>query len=261
MRQRLRLLDAFVSGLGNLWGSFMEEGNRFPSNEQGSADGRFGERAVGHELGFSQTSHFTPIVFVVDGDAYVRESMEQLIRRESWRPETFACAQQFLRRSPAVVPNCLVLDISPTGLNGLDLQKRVAIERPHTPVIFMADQGDVPTTVQAMKAGAVEFFMKPLRDDLLLSAIREALEHSRLALRQEEGMRVPRNCYASLSRRERQVMALVVSGLLNKCIAAALGISEITVKSHRGQVMQKMKANSLADLVKMAVRLHLTDLL
>ena len=229
--------------------------NRFPSNERRFAEGRFGARAVGHELGFSQTSHSTPIVFVVDGDVAVRESLELFIRRDGWRPETFASPQEFLRRSPAVVPNCLVLDVFLPGLNGLDLQKRVAIQRPEMPIIFIARRVDVSTTVQAMKAGAFEFFMKPLRKDVLLSSIREALERSRITLGQEAEMRVLRGCYVSLTGREREVMALVASGLSNKQVGAELGISEATVKAHRGQVMQKMTANSVADLVKMAAKL------
>lgn len=219
-----------------------------------------GHPATGaHVLGRGFRSSFgldvTPIVFVLDEDASVPESLELLIRREGWRSETFASAQEFLRRAPAAVPNCLVLDVSLSGPNGLDMQKRVAIERPHMPVIFIADQGDVPTTVQAIKAGAVEFFTKPFRDDLLLTAIREALERSRFALGQEAEMRVVRSCYASLSRRERQVMELLVAGLLNKQVGGELGISEHTVKVHRGRVMQKMQADSFAHLVRMAARL------
>jgi FixJ family two-component response regulator len=198
----------------------------------------------------------TPIVFVVDDDVSVRESLESLIRCEGWQPETFASAQEFLACPPAPVPSCLVLDVSLPGLNGLDLQKRVAIERTDLPIIFITGYGDVPMTVQAMKAGAVEFLTKPFKDDVLLAAIRAALERSRVALGLEAEMRVLRDRYASLSQRERQVMALVVSGLLNKQVGGELGISEITVKAHRGKVMQKMKADSLADLVKMAARLH-----
>ena len=210
---------------------------------------------VGRGFGPSPASLATPIVFVVDDDASVRKSLELLVRREGWRSDTFASAHEFLACPPAVVPNCLVLDASLPGLNGLDLQKRVAIERPDTPIIFVTDRGDVPTTVQAIKAGAVEFLTKPFRDDLLLSAIQEALERSRFTLEQEAEMRVFRNRYASLSRRERQVMALVVSGLLNKQVGGELGISEHTVKVHRGRMMQKMEANSLAHLMNMAVRL------
>jgi FixJ family two-component response regulator len=198
----------------------------------------------------------TPIVFVVDDDVSVRESLELLVRCEDWQPETFASAQEFLACPRAPVPSCLVLDVSLPGLNGLDLQKRVAIERTDMPIIFITGYGDVPMTVQAMKAGAVEFLTKPFKDDVLLAAIRAALERSRVALGLEAEMRVLRDRYASLSQRERQVMALVVSGLLNKQVGGELGISEITVKAHRGKVMQKMKADSLADLVKMATRLR-----
>jgi len=201
-----------------------------------------------------------PIVFVVDDDVSVRESLESLIRCEGWQPETFSSAQTFLSCPRALVPSCLVLDVSLPGLNGLELQKRVAVERTDMPIIFITGYGDVPMTVQAMKAGAVEFLTKPFNDDVLLSAIRAALERSRVALILETEMRALRDRYASLSQRERQVMVLVVSGLLNKQVARELGISEVTVKAHRGKVMQKMqkmKADSLADLVKMAARLRL----
>ena len=201
--------------------------------------------------------HLTPIVFVVDDDVSVRESLESLIRCEGWQPETFASAQEFLDYPRVLIPNCLVLDVSLPGLNGLDLQRRIAGERTDMPIIFITGHGDVPMTVQAMKAGAVEFLTKPFSDDVLLTAIRAALERSRVALGLEAEMRVLRDRYASLSQRERQVMALVVSGLLNKQVGGELGISEITVKAHRGKVMQKMKADSLADLVKMAARLRL----
>jgi len=209
-------------------------------------------------MGSSPVLHaVTPIVFVVDDDISIRESLELLIRTEGWQSETFASAQEFLARPRVFVPTCLVLDVSLPGLNGLDLQKRVAIERIDTPIIFITGHGDVPMTVQAMKAGAVEFLTKPFGDEILLSAIRHALERSRTALAREAEMLGLRECYASLSPREREVMALVVSGLLNKQAGGELGISEITVKAHRGQVMQKMKADSLADLVRMAARLGL----
>src|SRR5258707_716914 len=207
----------------------------------------------------SPKSYATPIVFVVDDDISVRESLELLIRPEGWEPETFASAQEFLARPRALVPSCLVLDVSLPGLNGLELQKRVAVERTDMPIIFITGYGDVPMTVQAMKAGAVEFLTKPFGDEVLLSAIRHALERSHTALYQEAEMQVLRDCYALLTRREGEVMALVVSGLLNKQVGGELGISEITVKAHRGQVMQKMKAASFADLVKKAARLGLAS--
>jgi FixJ family two-component response regulator len=201
-------------------------------------------------------SNVTPVVFIVDDDVSVRESLELLIQNEGWQPETFASAQEFLDRPRTLVPSCLVLDLSLPGLNGLELQKQLAVERADVPIIFITGYGDVPKTVQAMKAGALEFLTKPFDSDALVGAIRKALERSRLALAQEAEMRELRNRYASLTSREQQVMALVVSGLLNKQVGGELGISEITVKAHRGQVMQKMKADSLATLVKLAGKLH-----
>jgi len=197
-----------------------------------------------------------PIVFVVDDDVSVRESLELLIRCEGWQPETFASAQDFLARPRVPAPSCMILDVSLPGLNGLDLQKRIAIDRIEMPIIFITGHGDVPMTVQAMKAGAVEFLTKPFSDEVLLNAIRDALERSRAELDHEAEMRAVRDCYASLTSREREVMALVVSGMLNKQVGAELGISEITVKAHRGNMMRKMKADSLADLVTMAATLH-----
>jgi FixJ family two-component response regulator len=202
-------------------------------------------------------SHATPIVFVVDDDISVRESLELLIASAGWQPETFASAQEFLSRPRVRAPSCLILDVALPDLNGLDLQKRVAVDRIDMPIIFITGYGDVPMTVQAMKAGAVEFLTKPFSDDVLLQAIRHAIERSQTALDHEAELRALRDCHASLSRREREVMGLVVSGLLNKQVGGELGISEITVKAHRGQVMRKMKANSLADLVNMAARLRL----
>src|SRR6266404_1527325 len=210
--------------------------------------------------GQSKTSpkpHTAPIVFVVDDDISVRESLELLIRSAGWQPETFASAQEFLAHPRMLVPSCLVLDVSLPGLNGLDLQKRVAVERIDMPIIFITGHGNVPMTVQAMKAGAVEFLTKPFSDDVLLGAIRNAIERSQTALGREAEMRALRDCYALLTPRERPVISLVASGLLNKQVGGELNISEITVKAHRGQVMRKMKADSLADLVTMAARLRL----
>ena len=198
----------------------------------------------------------TPVVFVVDDDVSVRESLELLIQNAGWQPETFASAQEFLARPRVLAPSCLVLDVSLPGLNGLDLQKRI-LDRTDMPIIFITGHGDVPMTVRAMKAGAVEFLTKPFDDGVLLSAIRNAIERSESALGDEANMRVLRERYALLSPREREVMSLVASGLLNKQVGGELGISEITVKGHRGRVMQKMKAASFADLVTMAARLRL----
>jgi FixJ family two-component response regulator len=172
-----------------------------------------------------------------------------------WEPQTFASATEFLACQRALVPSCLVLDISLPGLNGLDLQKQIAVERPDMPIIFITGYGDVPKTVQAMKAGAVEFLTKPFSDVVLLSAIRQAVERNEITLGQAAEVRTLRDRYASLSGREREVM--VVAGLLNKQVGSELGISEITVKAHRGRVMQKMEADSLADLVNMDARFGL----
>ena len=203
-----------------------------------------------------EMSNVASIVFVVDDDVSVRESLELLISTAGWQPETFASAQEFLSRLRPTVPCCLVLDVTLPGLSGLELQQQLA-ERTDMPIIFITGHGDVPMTVQAMKAGAVEFLTKPFKDDVLLDAIRGAIERSRATLRQDSQIRVLRDCYASLTARERQVMKLVVSGLLNKQVGGELRISEITVKAHRGQVMRKMKADSLPDLVTMAARLGL----
>lgn len=197
----------------------------------------------------------TPMVFIVDDDISVRESLELLVRNENWKAKTFESAKEFLNHPRTLVPNCLVLDLSLPGLNGLELQKRLAVQHIDMPIIFITGHGDVPKSVQAMKAGAFEFLTKPLDNATLVSAIRNALQRSRLALDRSAEMQELRERYASLTSREQQVMQSVVSGLLNKQIGGELGISEVTVKAHRGHVMQKMKANSLADLVKMAAKL------
>ena len=199
-------------------------------------------------------SDATPVVFVVDDDVSVRESLEALIRDAGWQAETFASAEEFLSRPRVPGPSCLVLDVGLPDLSGLDLQQRVA-DRPDMPIIFITGHGEVPMTVRAMKAGAVEFLTKPFGDDVLLIAIRDAIERSESVVAREAEIRALRDRYASLSHREREVMALVITGLLNKQVGGELGISEITVKAHRGQVMRKMKADSLPALVTMAVRL------
>ena len=198
-----------------------------------------------------------PIVFVVDDDVSVRESLELLIKFAGWQPEIFASAEEFLARPRAETPNCLVLDVSLPNLNGLELQKLIATDRVDMPIIFITGHGDVPMTVQAMKAGAVEFLTKPIDDDALLSAIKSAVKRSAAALDDQTELEALRQCHESLTPREREVMRLVVAGMLNKQIGMKLGISEITVKAHRGKMMKKMKAESLADLVKTAVRLGL----
>ena len=208
--------------------------------------------AIGQELSFRCVSNCAPIVFVVGNDSSFRESLDLLIRCEGWQPETFESPQEFLARPRPLVSSCLVLDVSLSGLNALDLQNRIAVERPEVPIIFISGCTDIRTTVEAMKAGAADFLLKPFRNEVLLRSIGESLERSRLALDREFSLRDVRDGYTSLTRREREVMALVVSGLLNKEVAGELDISEPTVKAHRGQVMRKMKANSLAELVKMA---------
>ena len=198
-----------------------------------------------------------PIVFVVDDDVSVRESLDLLIKFAGWQSETFASAVDFLTRPRTTTPSCLVLDVSLPDLDGLELQKLIASERTDMPIIFITGHGDVPMTVQAMKAGAVEFLTKPFDDEVLLSAIRYAIKRSAAALDEQAEITALRSNYESLTPRERDVMGCVVAGMLNKQIGMKLGISEITVKAHRGKMMQKMKAESLADLVKTAVRLGL----
>jgi FixJ family two-component response regulator len=203
-------------------------------------------------------SGVTPVVYIVDDDVSVRESLECLIATAGWRPEVFASAHEFLAHPRQPSPSCLLLDMRLPDLSGLELQKRIAGERADLPIIFITGHGDIPMTVRAMKAGAIEFLTKPLGTDALFGAIQNALERSRTSLDQQANLRVLRERHASLSRREREVMALVVRGQLNKQVGGELGITEITVKAHRGRVMRKMHARSLADLVNMAARLRLT---
>jgi len=200
-----------------------------------------------------------PIIFILGVDASVAESLAVLAVRQGWRCETLVDAQEFLTYRSADAPSCLVLDACLPGTNVLELQRRIAVERPSTSIIFFASRADLTVTVKVMKAGAIEFFTEPVPDHVWLSSISEALERSRMALDRELEMKTLRVRYSALSRREREVMALVVSGLLNKQVGGELGISEITVKAHRGQAMQKMQATSLAHLVTMAFGLGLIE--
>jgi FixJ family two-component response regulator len=203
-------------------------------------------------------SHEVPVIFVVDDDISVRESLEALIRHAGWRPELFESAEGFLASPRPQGPNCLILDVHLPDLDGLELQQRIAGERAETPIIFLTGHGDVPMTVKAMKAGAAEFLMKPFDYEELLSAIRNAIARSGVALAEGHEKQTLQERYSTLSTREREVMAGVVKGLLNKQVGGELGISEITVKAHRGRVMEKMQAKSFADLVNIAARLGLS---
>lgn len=202
-------------------------------------------------MGTSVMPECAGTVFIVDDDVSVRESLEGLIQHEGWEARVFASARDFLDAPPALGPSCLILDVSLPDLNGLDLQNLIATDRADMPIIFITGYGDVPMSVRAMKAGAVEFLTKPLGEDALLDAVAGAIERSSRLVDQVAELRSVKACYESLSRRERQVMALIVSGLLNKQVGGELGISEITVKAHRGRVMEKMKARSFAQLVMM----------
>lgn len=200
-----------------------------------------------------------PVVFVVDDDVSVRRSLALLIDSAGWSAATFASAQEFLSYPLVTVPSCLVLDVALPGIDGLELQERVAVDRIDMPIIFITGYGDVPTTVKAMKAGAMEFLTKPVGDEAFLNAVGRAIERSSVVLGEEAAMRSLRERHASLTCREREVMALVVSGLLNKQIGGELDISEITVKAHRGSMMRKMRANSVAHLVSMAAKLGISS--
>jgi FixJ family two-component response regulator len=211
---------------------------------------------LGQKLDSRSNSKSTPIVFLIGDDISEQDSLKSLISREGWQLEIYESAREFLARPRPLVPSCLILGLSLPDLNGLEEQKLLTRERPEVPIVVISGYADVSTTVQAMKAGAVDFLLNPFSNTVLLGAIRESLERSRRTLDREMKISDLRNRYELLTRRERQVMALVISGLLNKQVGGELGISEITVKAHRGQVMQKMKANSLADLVRMDAQLQ-----
>jgi FixJ family two-component response regulator len=210
---------------------------------------------VGESVGTKVMADVEPVVYVVDDDVSVREALEALIREAGWQPKVFDSARAFLRHPPESTPSCLILDVSLPDLNGLDLQQQIGDQRKDMPIIFITGYGDVPMTVRAMKAGAVEFLTKPFGDEVLLDAVRGALERSANALGSAADAQALQSRYAGLSSREREVMALVVTGLMNKQVGGKLGISEITVKAHRGRVMRKMQAGTFADLVNIAAKL------
>jgi FixJ family two-component response regulator len=214
-----------------------------------------GVNPPGHVSRLSAKPEAAPIVFVVDDDISVRESLEALIRDEGWRPRLFESARGFLARTPTSAPSCLILDVNLPDLSGLDLQQRITGESSAMPIIFITGHGDIPMSVQAMKAGAVEFLTKPFNTGVLIEAIRSALRYSRTALEQVLERSQLQNRFESLSKRERQVMTLVVKGLMNRQVGSTLDISETTVKAHRARVMQKMQATTLVDLVDMAAEL------
>ena len=215
---------------------------------------RYGRYFVRPRSARPASHDLAPVVFIIDGDIAVRQSLERLIRTGGWNSEPFASAEEFLSRRRTPAPCCVILDLALPGRSGLELQQELA-GHPDIPIIFLTGHPDVPMAVRAMKAGAVEFLIKPFNDAALLSVIGTAIERSRAALRRDSAVQALRDCYATLTPREREVMGLVVSGLLNKQVGGELGTTEATVKAHRGQVMRKMKADSLPDLVTMAIRL------
>ncbi|WP_243455650.1 response regulator transcription factor [Sphingosinicella sp. BN140058] len=215
---------------------------------------------AGHlTAGGTAMSEANPMVIIVDDDVSIRESLQPALELAGWTVKSFESATAFLESEAPEGPSCLLLDVSLPDLSGLDLQARIADRRAEMPIIFMTGYGDVPMTVRAMKAGAAEFLTKPLDEEILFAAVERAIAQSRIAVRERAAMRAIKARYASLSRREREVLRLIVAGRLNKQVGGDLGISEITVKAHRGRVMEKMKAGSFADLVKMSAKLRLEE--